>query len=177
MGVVIRGDCPESIDRSESRAVRRRTKILQLAPTLELEDLPAVALGWSTHGCGREVSESFAFGGGFQACLAAGVGLFVEGLGDRCRPAYLAKLENLDLEFPALVGHSKHIPDVDLAGGLYRLIVGLDPSEIARASSQGARLEESGCPKPFVDADAAHGDMIKHSAISTQHSVVWASER
>ena len=42
-----------------------------LASTLELKYLPAVALGWAAHGCGREVSESFAFGGGFQACLAA----------------------------------------------------------------------------------------------------------
>jgi len=63
-----------------------------LSPTPKLKDLPAVAFGWATHGRGREVSECFAFGCGFQACLATGISLFVEGLGYSCRAAYLAQL-------------------------------------------------------------------------------------
>jgi hypothetical protein len=77
-------------------------------------------------------------------------------LRDGCRAPDCAEQQDLDLKVSALGPDFEEIPNVDLAGRLGRLLVGLNPAEFASARSQSASLEESRCPKPFVDPNGIH---------------------
>ena len=90
----------------------------------------------------------------FQPQLAAGLGLTIERLRDRGRSAYFADGKNLYLEIAAVVLHLQQIAGADFACGFGPDSVGFDPAQLASVSRQGARLEESGCPEPLVDAHA-----------------------
>jgi len=95
-----------------------------------------------------------------QAQLAARLGLAVEGLRHRRRAAQLAEGENLDLEITALVLHVQQVADADIAGSFGRLPIGGNLAQFTGVSGAGAGFEESGGPKPLVDADAVHGPIF-----------------
>jgi hypothetical protein len=118
--------------------------------------VPAVSLGWPACGQLFELSHGFALGCHFLAEFAAGIGFVVESLRDRRRTARVAELQDFHLEDSAVVGDSQHVPDADFARRLGGLAVGLNPAELAGLCGEGACLEESGGPEPFVDADGGH---------------------
>ena len=56
----------------------------------------------------------------------------------------------------AIVCHSQHVANPDLARSLGGLPIGLNPAEFAGSCGQCSRLEESGGPKPLVHSYAGH---------------------
>src|SRR5712692_332376 len=86
----------------------------------------------------------------------ASFSLTVERLRNRSRAADFAQEQDFYLKVAAIVGHSQHVSDVDLARSLGGLSVALDPAETASACGQGSRLEESGGPKPLVHPHREH---------------------
>lgn len=60
--------------------------------------------------------------------MAAGVGLAIERLRDRGRPANVNKKQDFNLEVAALVGDVQRIPDADFASRLDQLKAERNPS-------------------------------------------------
>lgn len=134
--------------------------LLLMGPNLcaspKLVDLPAIPLRGAAKGRRREVHHGPALFGNFSAGCATGVGFPVEGLGNDGGATNVAELQNLDFEFGALGFDLKHVPHVDFACRLRRLLVGLDASEFASTRGHGPRLEETGGPEPFIETKASH---------------------
>lgn len=84
----------------------------------------------------------------------AAVRLAVQRLRNRRRAAHLAEEKNFNLKIAAVVSDLQHVSDPHYARRLARLPVRRDPSKVTGSRRQGACLEESGCPQPFVDAHA-----------------------
>jgi hypothetical protein len=119
----------------------------------ELDDAAAVALVGTGGGELLPLASSFAFGGDFEALLAAGVGFAIERLCDGRGATNVAEGENFDLKVAALVSDAQHVSDADVAGGLGGdLPVRLNAAEFAGTRGKGSRFEEARGPEPFVDA-------------------------
>jgi len=116
----------------------------------------AIALRWPAGGELLELPHGFVLGRGFEAQLFAGFGLAIESLRDGCRPAHFAQKQNLDFELSTGTGDIQHVPDSNFARSFGWLAIPADAAEIAGLRGQSPRLEESGGPKPFVDADGGH---------------------
>src|SRR5436305_2732301 len=101
----------------------------------------------------------------------ARVGLAIERLRGRSRPANIAELQDLQFKFAACGCHLQHVANPDLARGLRWLSVGLISAQVAGPRGQGARLKKSGCPKPFIHSHRSH-DLLPISLAS-----IWASKR
>jgi len=113
--------------------------------------------GWGSVSHG---AEEFSFFGGLATGLFALFGLAVEGLGDGGGAALLAEGEDFDVEFAAFVLDVEHVTDADLTGRFGGLVVRGDAIEFAGLGGLLAGLEETGGPKPFVDAGAGHGSIF-----------------
>src|SRR5580704_12439884 len=94
----------------------------------ELDDFPAIAFGWSARGSLFELLHRFAFRCHHQAHVPAGLRLAIECLCNRSRAADLADEQDFYLEVAALVGHSQHVSNPDLARSFGELPVGLNPA-------------------------------------------------
>ena len=124
-----------------------------LAAASELDDAAAVTLGGAVLRQGGILLHGLALGGFALALLFAGFRLTVEGLGHGGWSADGAEGENLNMKLAAFVLHSQHVADADVACGLGFDFVGVDASKFAGFRREGARLEETCCPKPFIDAN------------------------
>src|SRR6266542_6282282 len=126
----------------------------------ELDDASAVTFGGSSGGESFELQGCFALSRGLLPGFAAGLAFSVERLGGRGRAAHIVQRQHLDLELAAVVRDLKPVAEVNFAGGLYRLAVGEDPSQVAGARGHRAGFEEAGGPEPLVDAHPNHGPIL-----------------
>jgi hypothetical protein len=136
------------------RAFFCRLRLLAAAP--ELNDAPAIALGGPAIRERERLLHGLAFFSEFEARLAAGVGLTIEGLRNRGGAAHGTELKNLYFIYAALVFDAKSIARVNLSRGFGSQPIRLNPPDVARSGRQGACLEEARGPKPFVDPYGIH---------------------
>jgi hypothetical protein len=134
--------------------------IVSLTSSPELDDFAAVALRWPAFRRWRELHQGLALLRKLQAQFTAGFSFAIERLRNRRWAAHLAEKQNLDLKVAALGLDLQELANPDFAGSLGRLIVGLNPAELAGPRSQGACFEESGRPEPFVHSHAGHGSIF-----------------
>lgn len=134
----------------------------RLGASAELDDVAAVAFGGAASREDFEVAGGAAFSGDFFAQGAAGLGFAVKSLGEGGGAASFTEGEDFNVEVAAVVGDVKLVANVDFAGGLGGLAVGLDASQIAGAGCEGAGLEEAGGPEEFVDADGVMSGGCRH---------------
>ncbi len=133
---------------------------LGLCSAAEAYDAATVALGGAALGQGRVHLHSFALGGGFGARFFAGLTLAIEGLRHNRGAAHLAQRENFNLKVAALVLDDEIVADTNLAGGFGFVAVGEDAAQVAGLGGQRAGFEEARRPKPFVDAQGVHEDIV-----------------
>ena len=72
------------------------------------------------------------------------------------RAADIADHQHLNIELTAFVFHPHTVSRMHLARSLRLLSVRFNPAQFAGSRRQGARLEESGSPKPLIDSYAIH---------------------
>jgi hypothetical protein len=77
-------------------------------------------------------------------------------LRNRSWAAHVAEKQDFDLKVAALVCHSQHVSNPNLARSLGGLLVGLNPAKFTGSRGQCSRLEESGSPEPLVHSYARH---------------------
>src|SRR5205809_3962361 len=122
----------------------------------ELDDSAAIAFRWPALGGRFKLLRCFALLCRLQARLPARFCLAVEGLRNRGGAAHLAEKQDFYLKVAALVDHTQHVANADLARSLGRLPVGLNPAEFTGPRRQYPRLEEPGGPKPFIHSHGGH---------------------
>lgn len=122
----------------------------------ELVDFATVALGWSALRRWAEDHSSLTLLSQLGPQFAAGFGFAVQRLGYGSGAAHLAKKKDFHFEITAFGPDLQEIANVDFACRLGRLMVGLNPAEIAGSCSQAPRFEKSRGPQPFVHANAGH---------------------
>src|SRR5262249_40877956 len=89
-----------------------------------------------------ELSRGFSFFRRFSSQLLACLSFTIERLGNRCRAARAAEKQDLNFELSSVIGDSQHVSDPHLSRCFDRLTTKHDPSQLAGASGQGARLKE-----------------------------------
>jgi hypothetical protein len=85
-------------------------------------------------------------------------------LRNRSRAAHLAEKQDFHLKVTAVVCHSQHVSNPDLARSFGGLPVGLNSAEFAGSCRECSCLEESRGPKPFVHSYRGH-DLFSYPPI------------
>ena len=119
-------------------------------------NLAPVALRWAASRSRRKVQPGFSLLGKLAPSFAAGLGFLVKRLRNRSGSANLAQRQDLDHKVAAIVPDREQIAHANLARRSRRLMVGLDPAQLARLRRQRARLEETRGPQPFIKTGAVH---------------------
>src|SRR5581483_8098308 len=96
---------------------------------------------------------------------AALLGLAVEHLRDGGWASDLAQGHNLYAKFAAVVLDPHQVAHMNLARGFRALAVPIDQAKLARPRRKRTRLEETGCPEPFVDPHAGHDPILPEHSI------------
>lgn len=152
----------------KGRVLQSAAKPVQFAP---------VALGWSTRTEGFKPGQRLPLFRRLEPQFLAFLGLPVKRLRYSGRAADVAELQDLHLEFAAIVLYAKQITFPHLTRGLHLLPATRDSAELAGTRSERTRLEEPGRPKPLVDPHAGHASILVRDGILIAPTPVVASQQ
>src|SRR5262249_7066202 len=112
------------------------------------------------------------FGRGLLALLFTGFGLTIKSLGDRGGPTDIGKLQDFDFEIAAVVRHTQHVSNVDVASWFHRLSVGLNSAQFAGAGGESPAFEKARSPEKFVDANRGHKQSRASESLAPTHASI-----